>query len=67
MKKIDLSTIAVDDHASYPPPFDEPCNGPTSQRLGRSQGLTLFGVNLSVIDWHVRSTSSTTSLIRIGI
>ena len=49
MKKINLSTVAVDDQASYPPPFDEPCKDQTCQRLGRSQGLTLFGVNLSVI------------------
>ena len=49
MKKIDFSTVAVDGRSSYPPPFDEPCNGWTYQRLGRSQGLTLFGVNLSVI------------------
>jgi len=49
MKKIDLSTVAVDYPSSYPPPFDEPCKGQTCQRLGRSQGLTLFGVNLTVI------------------
>ena len=49
MKKIDLSKVAVDDPSSYPPPFDEPCKGQTCQRLGRSQGLTLFGVNLTVI------------------
>jgi uncharacterized cupin superfamily protein len=49
MKKIDLSTVAVDGQSNYPQPFDEPCNGQTCQRLGRSQGLTLFGVNLSVI------------------
>jgi uncharacterized cupin superfamily protein len=49
MKKIDLSAIAVEDGSSYPPPFDQQCKGQTCQRLGRSQGLTLFGVNLSVI------------------
>jgi uncharacterized cupin superfamily protein len=49
MKKIDLSAVAVDYPSSYPPPFDEPCKGQTCQRLGRSQGLTLFGVNLTVI------------------
>src|SRR5882757_10669594 len=49
MKKIDLSAVAVTGGANYPPPFDEPCNGHTYQRLGRAAGLTLFGVNLSVI------------------
>ena len=49
MKKINLSAVAVGGGSNYPPPFDQPCNGQTSQRLGRSQGLTLFGVNLTVI------------------
>jgi uncharacterized cupin superfamily protein len=49
MKKINLSAVAVGDGSNYPPPFDQPCRGQTYQRLGRAQGLTLFGVNLSVI------------------
>ena len=49
MKKISLSAIAADNQSSYPPPFHEPCKGQTCQRLARSQGLTLFGVNLTVI------------------
>ncbi len=49
MKKIDLSTVPVAGGSHYPSPFDQPCEGQTFQRLGRSQGLTLFGVNLSVI------------------
>lgn len=49
MKKIDLSAIPVEDGANYPPPFDQPCLDQTFQRLGRSQGLTRFGVNLSII------------------
>lgn len=49
MKKLDLSTITVDVQSSYPRPFDEPCSGQTCQRLARSQGLTQFGVNLTVI------------------
>ena len=49
MKKIDLSRITVDGRSSYPPPFNEPCEGQTYQRLARAQGLTHFGVNLSVI------------------
>ena len=49
MKKIDFSRVPVDAQSSYPAPFDEPCEGQTTQRLGRSQGLTHFGVNLTVI------------------
>ena len=49
MKKIDFSRVPVDAQSSYPAPFDEPCQGQTTQRLGRSQGLTHFGVNLTVI------------------
>jgi len=49
MKKIDLAAVAVEDGSNYPPPFDQPCIGQTYQRLGRSQGLTRFGVNLSVV------------------
>jgi uncharacterized cupin superfamily protein len=49
MKKINLAAVAVEDGSNYPPPFDQPCRGQSCQRLGRSQGLTLFGVNLSVI------------------
>ncbi len=49
MKKIDLTAVPVEDGSNYPPPFDKPCLGQTCQRLGRSRGLTRFGVNLSVI------------------
>lgn len=49
MKKIDISKVSVEGGSSYPPPLDEPCNGQTYQRLGRSHCLTIFGVNLSVI------------------
>ena len=47
MKKFDLAAIPLDSGCNYPPPFDAPCLGPTSQRLGRAAGLTQFGVNLS--------------------
>jgi uncharacterized cupin superfamily protein len=49
MKKISLTAVAVERGSSYPSPYDQPCRDQTSQRLGRSQGLTLFGVNLTVI------------------
>ena len=49
MKKISLSSVPVERGSSYPSPFDRPCRDQASQRLGRSQGLTLFGVNLTMI------------------
>ena len=49
MKKIDLSAVAVDSSSGYPVPFNEPCEDQKCQRVARSQGLTLFGVNLTVI------------------
>src|ERR1700758_705417 len=49
MKKIDLSAVAIDSSSGYPAPFNEPCRGQRCQRLARAQGLTFFGVNLTVI------------------
>jgi uncharacterized cupin superfamily protein len=48
-RKIDLSAVPIQTGSSYPPPFDAPCNDQASQRLARNAGLTLFGVNLTVI------------------
>ena len=50
MKKIDLSGVPAQTGSSYPRPFDAPCSGQSCQRLGRHAGLTLFGVNLTVIE-----------------
>jgi uncharacterized cupin superfamily protein len=50
MKKIDLSTAPAKTGSSYPPPFNVPCSGQSCQRLARDAGLTLFGVNLTVIE-----------------
>jgi uncharacterized cupin superfamily protein len=49
MKKISLAAVPVERGSSYPSPYDQPCRDQASQRLGRSQGLTLFGVNLTLI------------------
>jgi uncharacterized cupin superfamily protein len=49
VKKISLGSVPVELGSSYPTPYDQPCNGQSSQRLARSQGLTLFGVNLTII------------------
>jgi uncharacterized cupin superfamily protein len=45
MKKLDPSAVPVTDTCNYPPPFDAPCRGVASYRLGRGAGLTAFGVN----------------------
>lgn len=50
MPRIDLSAIPTERGSSYPAPFDSPCNGQSYQRLARDSGLTLFGVNLTVIE-----------------
>ena len=50
MKKIDLSAVPAQTGSNYPHPFDAPCSGQFCQRLARSAGLTLFGVNLTVIE-----------------
>jgi uncharacterized cupin superfamily protein len=49
MKKITLSTIPGRLGSSYPTPHDAPCRARMRLALGRSQGLTAFGVNLCVI------------------
>lgn len=50
MKKLDLSAVPAETGCNYPPPFDAPCRLQASQRLARFGGLTLFGVNLTVIE-----------------
>ena len=49
MKKLDLDSIPVETGCNYPAPFDQPCLGAGTQRLGRAAGLAAFGVNLSRI------------------
>jgi uncharacterized cupin superfamily protein len=49
MKKIDVASVAIDTQSTYPWPFNEPCKDQVCRRLARSQGLTKFGVNLTVI------------------
>jgi uncharacterized cupin superfamily protein len=50
MKRIDVSAVPVQKGSNYPSPFDRPCNNQGSQRLARHTGLTLFGVNLTIIE-----------------
>jgi len=49
-KKIDLSAVPAETDCNYPAPFDVPCSLQACQRLARDAGLTLFGVNLTVIE-----------------
>jgi uncharacterized cupin superfamily protein len=48
-KKIDLTAVPAQTGSNYPQPLDQPCKDQSSQRLARHAGLTLFGVNLTVI------------------
>jgi uncharacterized cupin superfamily protein len=50
MKKIDLSSVPAQTGSNYPHPFDAPCGGQSCQRVARHAGLTVFGVNLTVIE-----------------
>lgn len=46
MPKIDLASAPTFEGSGYPAPFDTPCRGRRSIRLGVAAGLTQFGVNL---------------------
>ena len=50
MKRLDLASIPAETGSNYPPPFDAPCSGQSCQRVGRTAGLTQFGVNLTVLE-----------------
>jgi uncharacterized cupin superfamily protein len=45
MPKIDVAGLPTTTGTTYPAPFDEPCRGRESVRLGVAAGLTQFGVN----------------------
>jgi uncharacterized cupin superfamily protein len=47
MKKIDLNALTWDRGSNYPKPFNEPCELQTYARIGRANGLTEFGVNMT--------------------
>lgn len=47
MKKIDLSHVPVQSKCNYPPPFDAPCRGSRTQKIGAAAGLSAFGVRLT--------------------
>jgi len=63
MPKVDRTKVVSKTGSSYPPPFDEPCQGRRVRRLGDAVGLTQFGVNLVTLPpgawasqrhWHER-------------
>jgi uncharacterized cupin superfamily protein len=49
MKKIDVASVPAETDCNYPYPFNLPCSLQSCQRLARHEGLTHFGVNLTVI------------------
>jgi uncharacterized cupin superfamily protein len=50
MKEMDLASVVAETGSNYPYPFNLPCNAQSCQRLARHGGLSLFGVNLTVIE-----------------
>ena len=56
MPKIDVSSLPEMTGSRYPAPYDEPCRGRRTKRLGDAAGLTQFGVNLLVLEPGVWSS-----------
>ena len=49
MPKIDVGKIPIDTSTGYPPPFNKAVEGRSRKRLGRTAGLTHFGVNICTL------------------
>ena len=49
MPKIDIAKIPIDTSTGYPPPFNKAVEGRSRKRLGRTAGLTHFGVNICTL------------------
>jgi uncharacterized cupin superfamily protein len=49
MPKIEIDRIPVDSSTNYPPPFDKAVEGRARKRLGRTAGLSQFGVNICTL------------------
>ncbi|HXP65104.1 MAG TPA: cupin domain-containing protein [Steroidobacteraceae bacterium] len=49
MKRILINSVPARRGTGYPAPFDQPCIDRVRQPIARSQGITRFGVNLTVI------------------
>src|SRR5262245_37035174 len=49
MPKIDIDNVPLDRSTGYPPPFNKAVEGRERKRIGRTAGLTQFGVNLTTL------------------
>jgi uncharacterized cupin superfamily protein len=49
MPKIDIAKIPIDTATGYPSPFNKAVEGRSRKRLGRTAGLTHFGVNICTL------------------
>jgi len=50
MAKVDPQNVPSSEGSPYPAPFDQPCRGRRTERLGTALGLTQFGVNMMTIE-----------------
>jgi uncharacterized cupin superfamily protein len=49
MPKIDINNVPLDRSTGYPPPFNTAVEGRERKRIGRTAGLTQFGVNICTL------------------
>src|SRR5262245_65814716 len=49
MRKIDIDNVPLDRSTGYPPPFNKAVEGRERKRIGRTAGLTQFGVNICTL------------------
>ena len=49
MPKIDIDNVPLDRSTRYPPPFNKAVEGRERKRIGRTAGLTQFGVNICTL------------------
>jgi uncharacterized cupin superfamily protein len=49
MPKIDIDNLPLDRSTGYPQPFDQAVAGRERKRIGRTAGLTQFGVNICTL------------------
>ena len=49
MPKIDIDNVPLDRSTGYPPPYNKSVEGRERKRIGRTAGLTQFGVNICTL------------------
>ena len=49
MPKIDIDNVPLDRSTGYPPPYNKAVEGRERKRIGRTAGLTQFGVNICTL------------------